>query len=68
VPRAGADEQEQCRTKGQESEPQQIMDALAEPFHPDHAEHAAWVAEIAGSVEPFGPPLPAHTRREPVTY
>lgn len=32
-----------------------IMDALADPLHPDHNEHSAWVAEMTGSVEPFDP-------------
>ena len=32
-----------------------IMDALADPSHPDHAEYSAWVAETTGSDEPFDP-------------
>jgi hypothetical protein len=32
-----------------------IMDALADPSHPDYAEQAAWVADITGSDEPFDP-------------
>jgi len=32
-----------------------IVDALAEPSHPDHAEHAAWVADLTGSDAPFDP-------------
>jgi hypothetical protein len=32
-----------------------IMDALADPSHPDHAEHAAWVADITGSHAAFDP-------------
>jgi hypothetical protein len=32
-----------------------IMDALADPSHPDHAEHAAWVADITGPDAPFDP-------------
>ena len=31
------------------------MDALADPTHPDHAEHAAWVTDITGSYAPFDP-------------
>jgi hypothetical protein len=31
------------------------MDALADPPHPDHAEHSAWVAETTGSDKPFDP-------------
>ncbi|BCW73539.1 plasmid pRiA4b ORF-3 family protein [Arthrobacter sp. NicSoilB8] len=34
---------------------EEIMDALADPSHPDHAEHTAWVAEMTGSDEPFDP-------------
>jgi hypothetical protein len=34
---------------------EEIMDALADPSHPDHAEQSAWVADITGSVEPFDP-------------
>jgi hypothetical protein len=34
---------------------EEIMDALADPSHPDHAEHATWVAEMTGSDEPFDP-------------
>jgi hypothetical protein len=30
------------------------MDALADPSHPDHAEHSEWVAETTGSDEPLG--------------
>ncbi|MEV7605781.1 hypothetical protein AB0N65_10130 [Paenarthrobacter sp. NPDC089322] len=29
------------------------MDFLADPKHPDHAECAAWVAEVTGSGDPF---------------
>lgn len=32
-----------------------IMDALADPSHPDHAEYSAWVADITGSDAPFDP-------------
>lgn len=32
-----------------------IMDALADPSHPDHKEHSAWVADMTGSAEPFDP-------------
>jgi hypothetical protein len=28
---------------------------LAEPQHPDRAEHSAWVAEVTGSDQPFDP-------------
>lgn len=31
------------------------MDALADPSHPDHAEHSASVADITGSDAPFDP-------------
>lgn len=34
---------------------EEIMDALADPTHPDHAEHSAWVADMAGSDAPFDP-------------
>ena len=34
---------------------EEIMDALADPTHPDHAEHAAWVTDITGSYAPFDP-------------
>jgi hypothetical protein len=34
---------------------EEIMDALADPSHPGHAEHSAWVAEISGSDGPFDP-------------
>ncbi|WP_258804212.1 plasmid pRiA4b ORF-3 family protein [Pseudarthrobacter sp. NS4] len=34
---------------------EEIMDALADPSHPDHAEHSAWVADITGSDAPFDP-------------
>jgi hypothetical protein len=34
---------------------EEIMDALADPAHPDHAEYSAWVAEATGSNEPFDP-------------
>ncbi|MFY9635862.1 MAG: plasmid pRiA4b ORF-3 family protein [Cellulosimicrobium cellulans] len=34
---------------------EEIMDALADPSHPDHAEHSAWVVDITGSDEPFDP-------------
>lgn len=32
-----------------------MMDALADPTHPDHGEHAAWVAGITTSDGPFHP-------------
>jgi len=34
---------------------EEIMDALADPSHPDHDEHSAWVADMTGSTEPFDP-------------
>jgi hypothetical protein len=34
---------------------EEILDALADPAHPDHAEHAAWVADITNSDAPFDP-------------
>lgn len=34
---------------------EEIVDALADPSHPDHGEYAAWVAEITGSDTPFDP-------------
>jgi hypothetical protein len=34
---------------------EEIMDALADPAHPGHAEYAAWVADLAGSDAPFDP-------------
>ena len=34
---------------------EEIMDALADPTHPDHAEHSAWVADITCSDAPFDP-------------
>jgi hypothetical protein len=34
---------------------EEIMDALADPAHPGHAEYSAWVAEVTGSNEPFDP-------------
>ncbi|MET3812151.1 hypothetical protein ABIB14_003281 [Arthrobacter sp. UYEF3] len=34
---------------------EQIMDTLADPSHPDYAEHSAWAAEITGPDEPFDP-------------
>jgi hypothetical protein len=36
------------------------MDALVDPTHPDHAEHAAWVADVTGSDTPFDLGLPRH--------
>jgi hypothetical protein len=44
---------------------EEIMDAVADPSHPNHAEHAAWVADITGSDGPFDPAfldIPAVTR------
>lgn len=34
---------------------EEIMDALADRSHPDHAEYSAWVADITGSDAPFDP-------------
>ena len=34
---------------------EEMMDALADPSHPDHAEHAAWGARMTGSDAPFDP-------------
>jgi hypothetical protein len=34
---------------------EEIMDALADPGHPDHAEHSAWVADMTGSDALFDP-------------
>jgi hypothetical protein len=34
---------------------EELVDALADPSHPDHTEHSAWVAEITGSDAPFDP-------------
>jgi hypothetical protein len=34
---------------------EEILDALADPARPDHAEHSEWVAEMTGSDEPFDP-------------
>jgi hypothetical protein len=34
---------------------EEIMDVLADPSHPDHAERAAWVAGMTGSDTPFDP-------------
>lgn len=34
---------------------EEILDALTDPSHPDHAEHSAWVADITGSGAPFDP-------------
>ena len=34
---------------------EELMDALADPSHPGHAEYSAWVSEITGSTEPFNP-------------
>jgi hypothetical protein len=40
---------------GTEGSGKEILDALADPSHQDHAEHSIWVAEITGSDEPFDP-------------
>lgn len=34
---------------------EEILDALADPSHPDHAEHSAWVADMTGSDAHFDP-------------
>jgi hypothetical protein len=34
---------------------EEILDALADRAHPDHAEYAAWVAEMTRTDEPFDP-------------
>jgi hypothetical protein len=34
---------------------EEIMDALADPSHPRHAERSAWVADMTGSDKPFDP-------------
>lgn len=34
---------------------EELLDALADPAHPDHVEHSAWVAEMTGTDEPFDP-------------
>ena len=34
---------------------EEILDALADPAHPEHVEHSAWVAEMTGTHEPFDP-------------
>lgn len=34
---------------------EEIMDALADPSHPDHAEHSAWLTDITASDAPFDP-------------
>jgi hypothetical protein len=34
---------------------EEILDALADPSHPQHREHTAWAAEITGTEEPFDP-------------
>lgn len=34
---------------------EEIMDALADPSHPDHTEYSAWVADITGSDVAFDP-------------
>jgi hypothetical protein len=36
---------------------EEIMNALADPDHPDHAEHLAWVADMTGSDVAFDPAL-----------
>ncbi len=41
---------------------EEIMDALADPSHPDHS---AWVADLTGSDEPFDPAFVDLPRREP---
>ncbi|MEC5180861.1 plasmid pRiA4b ORF-3 family protein [Arthrobacter sp. CG_A4] len=34
---------------------EEILDALADPSHPEHVEYSEWVAEITGTDEPFDP-------------
>lgn len=34
---------------------EEIMDALADPSHPNHAEQSSWVADMTGSAEPIDP-------------
>lgn len=34
---------------------EEIMDALADPTHPNHTEQVAWVADMTGSDAPFDP-------------
>ncbi|MDQ0674681.1 hypothetical protein QFZ36_002242 [Pseudarthrobacter siccitolerans] len=34
---------------------EEVMDALVEPSHPDHAEYSAWVTDLTGSDAPFDP-------------
>jgi hypothetical protein len=34
---------------------EEILDALADPAHPEHGEYSAWVAEMTGTDEPFDP-------------
>ncbi|MDR7083391.1 hypothetical protein J2X01_002685 [Arthrobacter ginsengisoli] len=34
---------------------EEILDSLADPAHPEHIEHSAWVAERIGTNEPFNP-------------
>lgn len=34
---------------------EEILDALADPSHPDHAKHAVWVAGMTGSDAPYDP-------------
>ena len=48
---------------------EEILDALADPAHPEHGEHKAWVTEMAGTDEPFdqrGPcPVAITSRSDP---
>ena len=43
---------------------EEIMDALADPSHPDHAEHSAWVADMTDWDAPFDPAFLGHPRRK----
>lgn len=34
---------------------EELLDALADPVHPQHADYAEWVAEVSGTGEPYDP-------------